>query len=56
MLFVIAGISGMGVVAAVQRECDRVKVPTSIIAIPKSIDNHILLVSGQVEGLMPHAW
>ncbi|GAB4820285.1 hypothetical protein N2152v2_007331 [Parachlorella kessleri] len=44
MLFVIGGVRGMGTAAAVCQECERAKVPTAVIGIPKSIDNHILLI------------
>ena len=44
MLFVIGGVRGMGTAAAVCQECERANVPTAVIGIPKSIDNHILLV------------
>lgn len=43
MLFVIGGTGGNSAAYAIQKECGRCKVPTSIICVPKSIDNDMLL-------------
>lgn len=46
MLFVVGGNGGNAGAAAVQRECERCGVGTAVVAVPKSIDNDVLLVSG----------
>ena len=44
MLFVIGGPGSHAAAMAVQLECHRCHVPCSIVAVPKSIDNDILLI------------
>lgn len=48
ILFVLGGLRGLAAAAALHAKCQAVDVPTSIIAIPKSIDNHILASQGVV--------
>jgi 6-phosphofructokinase len=45
MVFVVGGNGGNAGANAIQRECEKDGVTCSVIGIPKSIDNDILLVS-----------
>lgn len=42
-LFVIGGTGGCAVAQAIYESCERNRVPTSVIVVPKSIDNDIML-------------
>lgn len=44
MLFVLGGNGGNAAANAIQEECERQGVICAVIAVPKSIDNDILLV------------
>ena len=44
MLFVVGGNGGNAGANAIQAECDRTGVTCSVVGVPKSIDNDILLV------------
>ena len=44
MLFVLGGNGGNAAANAIQEECERQNVLCSVIAVPKSIDNDILIV------------
>lgn len=44
MLFVLGGNGGNAAANAIQEECERQGVLCSVIAVPKSIDNDILIV------------
>ena len=46
MVFVVGGNGGNAGANAIQRECARCGVTCSVIGVPKSIDNDILLVRG----------
>lgn len=45
MVFVVGGNGGNAGADAIQQECQKAGVPCSVIGVPKSIDNDILLVS-----------
>lgn len=44
MVFVVGGNGGNAGADAIQQECQKAGVPCSVIGVPKSIDNDILLV------------
>ena len=44
MLFVVGGNGGNAGANAIQCECQRAGIPCTVIGVPKSIDNDILLV------------
>lgn len=44
MLFVVGGTGGNAGAHAIHRECDHCRVPCSVVSVPKSIENDILLV------------
>jgi 6-phosphofructokinase len=44
MVFVVGGNGGNAGAAAIQTQCEKAGVTCSVIGIPKSIDNDILLV------------
>lgn len=46
MLFIVGGPGSHIAAQTIQNECQTCKVPCCIVAVPKSIDNDILLVSG----------
>ena len=48
MVFVVGGNGGNAGADAIQQECQKAGVPCSVIGVPKSIDNDILLVSNSV--------
>lgn len=45
MVFVVGGNGGNAGANAVQQELNKHKIPCSVIGVPKSIDNDILLVT-----------
>lgn len=45
MVFVVGGNGGNAGADAIQQECQKAGVPCSVIGVPKSIDNDILLVN-----------
>lgn len=45
MLFVLGGNGGNAAANAIQEECERRNVVCSVVGVPKSIDNDILIVS-----------
>lgn len=45
MLFVLGGNGGNAAANAIQQECERQNVVCSVVGVPKSIDNDILIVS-----------
>ena len=47
MVFVIGGNGGNAAAHAIAEECMRQKLVCSVVGIPKSIDNDILLVGGR---------
>jgi 6-phosphofructokinase 1 len=44
MVFVVGGNGGNAGAAAIQAECEKAGVTCSVVGVPKSIDNDILLV------------
>lgn len=52
MLFVLGGNGGNAAANAIQEECENQGVLCSIVGVPKSIDNDILIVS-VVTNLVP---
>ena len=48
MVFVVGGNGGNAAAHAIQEECEAQGVLCSVVGVPKSIDNDILLVSGVV--------
>ncbi len=50
MLFVVGGIRAGGMVSAIRRKCSENDVLTSVVAVPKSIDNDFLLVRPALAG------
>lgn len=49
LVFVVGGNGGNAGAAVIQEECDKAGVVCSIIGVPKSIDNDILLVRCRIE-------
>ncbi len=43
-LYVVGGNGGHAGAAAIQALCDQRQVPCAVVAVPKSIDNDILLI------------
>ena len=48
-LFVVGGRGGNAAAEHIHRECRAKKVPCCVVAVPKSIDNDLLLVSGLLD-------
>ena len=53
MVFVVGGNGGNAGADAIQQECHKAGVPCSVIGVPKSIDNDILLVRSSPPPLPP---
>ena len=51
MLFVVGGNGGNAGAYAIHQECVAINVTCSVIAMPKSIDNDLILVSNHLQRL-----
>ena len=51
MVFVVGGNGGNAGADAIRRECTAINVICSVIAMPKSIDNDLMLVSNHLQRL-----